>query len=261
MPETETSSQILTSLDEAALLLLRRHGLLRSLISAEVKEALVNPEPLEPDALKIAVRSYCNRNKLITADQLQTHLRRQNWSQADLHWHASLPERIRRTSLQRYRAKAELHYLTRKEQFDQVTYSQLSVPNQFLAQELFLRLNEKETTFAELAAQLRKGGAEKGQGRFGPVPISSVPPVLATPLRSSTPGTLLEPLQWQSSWLLVRLEKFQPTQFDAAMEQRMCSELLQLDVDRIVDEQLAKLQPTMPISSEQTASSAPAAQP
>ena len=261
MPETETSSQILTSLDEAALSLLRRNGLLRTLISAEVKEALVNPEPLEPDALKVAVRSYCNRNNLITADQLQTHLRRQNWSQADLHWHASLPEKIRRTSLERYRGKAELHYLTRKEQFDQVTYSQLTAPNPYLAQELFLRLNEKESTFAELATQLRKGGTEKGHGRFGPIPFSSVPAALTKPLRSCTPGTLLEPLQVQNSWLIVRLEKFQPTQFDAAMEQRMCSELFQQEVDRIVDEKLLSLKTAVPIGSEQSAPSAPAAQP
>ena len=251
MSETETSSQILNSLDEAALALLCRNGMLRNLISAEVKEALLDPEPLSAEVLQTAVVNYRKRNNLISSEQLQTHLRRQHWSQADLHWQAGLAERIRRTSMKRHQSKAELHYLTRKEQFDQVTFSQLTVPNQFLAQELFLRLNEKEATFAELAAQLRKGGTDKGQGRFGPMAIANVPPAIAKPLRSCSPGTLLEPLQVQNNWLIVRLEQFKPTQFDAAMEQRMCIELFQQEVDRMVDERLASLPQAAPISSGQ----------
>ena len=251
MSETETSSQILNSLDEAALALLCRNGMLRNLISAEVKEALLDPEPLSAEVLQTAVVNYRKRNNLISSEQLQTHLRRQHWSQADLHWQAGLAERIRRTSMKRHQSKAELHYLTRKEQFDQVTFSQLTVPNQFLAQELFLRLNEKEATFAELAAQLRKGGTDKGQGRFGPMAIANVPPAIAKPLRSCSPGTLLEPLQVQNNWLIVRLEQFKPTQFDAAMEQRMCIELFQQEVDRMVDEQLSSLQPAAPIGNGQ----------
>ena len=245
------SSQTLERLDEATVGLLRRHGMLRNLLAAEVKEELLDPEPLDKEAVQAAVASYRQRNTLATREQLQTHLRRQNWSQSDLQWHAGLVERVRRTSTKRFQPKAELHYLTRKEQFDQVTYSQLTVPNQFLAQELFLRLNEQEANFSELAAQLRKAGHEKGQGRFGPTAISSVPAALAQPLRSSSPGTLLEPLQVQKNWLVVRLEKFQPTQFDAAMEQRMCLELFQQEVDRIVDERLASLPQSLPISSGQ----------
>ena len=251
MSETETSSQILNCLDETALALLRRHGMLRNLISAEVKEALLDPDPLDAEALQTAVATYRKRNNLIASEQLQAHMRRQHLSQTDLQWQAALAERIRRTSMKRHQPKAELHFLTRKEQFDQVTYSQLTVPNQFLAQELFLRLNENEATFAELATQLRKGGTEKGQGRFGPIAIANIPSAMAKPLRSCSPGTLLEPLQVQNSWLIVRLEKFQPTQFDAAMEQRMCIELFQQEVDRMVDERLASLPQAAPISSEQ----------
>jgi len=242
--ELESSSQILKSLDEPTLSLLRRHGQLRNLISAEVKEELLDPDPLDAEMVKTAVATYRKRNNLITREQLQAHLSRQRWSQFDLQWYAALSERIRRTSIKRHQPKAELHYLTRKEQFDQVTYSQLTVANQFLAQELFIRLNEKEATFAELAAQLRKGGMESGQGRFGPMAIGNISPALAKPLRSCSPGTLLEPLQVQRNWLIVRLEQFQPTQFDTAMEQRMCIELFQQEVDRIVDERLASLQTT-----------------
>ena len=237
----EDSSNTRDALDSDTVELLRRHGVLRSLLASQITEELIETEPLDPEALQAAMRSYRQRNKLLSSDQVQAHCRRNGFSQNDLQRQACLPEWIRRSSMVRFQSKAELHYLTRKEQFDQVTYSQLSVPNQFLAQELFLRLNEGESTFAELAAMLRKGGNQKGQGRFGPVAIANVPKPLAKPLHSCSPGTLLAPIQVQSSWLIVRLEQFQPTQFDAAMEQRMCAELFQQDVDRIVDERMDAL--------------------
>ncbi|MEC8688445.1 MAG: peptidylprolyl isomerase [Cyanobacteriota bacterium] len=241
MAYPETSPQSLNSLVSADVEQLKHHGLLRQLVSAQVTEELLDAEELEPEAMKRAMQGYRKRNNLATAEQLQQHCRRFGYSQEDLQWQAGLQERIRRTGARRFEAKAELHYLTRKEQFDQVTYSQLSAPNQFLAQELFLRINEGEATFGELAAQLRKGGNEKGQGRFGPTPLAKVPAALAKPLRSCSTGTLLEPIQVQSSWLIVRLEQFQPTQFDAAMQQRMCTELFQQEVARIVDERIAAL--------------------
>ena len=237
----EDPSQTLSTLDATTLDQLRRHGVLRALISGLVKQELLHDVELEPEAQRKAMQGYRQRHKLVTAEQLQAHQTSFGYTASDLQWQAGLPERIRRRSVERFQSKAELHYLTRKEQFDQVTYSQLSSPNQFLAQELFLRLNEEEATFAELAAMLRKGGNQKGQGRFGPVAIANVPKPLAKPLHRCSPGTLLAPIQVQSSWLIVRLEQFQPTQFDAAMEQRMCAELFQQDVDRIVDERMDAL--------------------
>ena len=104
-----------------------------------------------------------------------------------------------------------------------------------------MRLNEQEANFGELAAQLRQSGQQQGQGRFGPLALANVPAPLAKPLRSCTPGTLLEPIQVKNNWLIVRLEQFQASQFDQAMEQRMCAELFQLDVDRRVDERISQL--------------------
>lgn len=241
MHETEDSSQILNNLDQSTLFLLHRHGLLRNVISAEVKELLVNDEDLSPEAISAALKSYRLRNNLNTSEQLKKHLDRHNWTYDDLQWYVSLAEKIRRTSWKRFESKAENHYLTRKEQYDQVSYTQLTVGNRYLAQELFLRLKENESTFAELGASLRQGGQERGQGRIGPIPMSSVPAALARPLRSSTAGTLLEPVQVQNSWLIVRLEKFQPTQFDEPMKQQMCTELFQLEVERIVNDRLSSL--------------------
>lgn len=239
VPEEPSTTQDI--LDSSIIDELRRHGLLRTLLMSQVTEELVETEPLKPEELKAVMKGYCNRYNLSTKDLLEAHCKRHGFSKEDLHWHASLQEWIRRTSQKRFEAKAELHYLTRKEQFDQVTYSQLTASNQFLAQELFLRLNEGESNYGELASQLRQSGQTKGQGRFGPIEMSKVPTPLARQLRSKSLGTLLEPVQVQSKWLVVRLEQFQPSQFDAAMNQKMCAELFQLEVEQLVDERLIAL--------------------
>ena len=236
----ENPSQPLDDLSPDVIRLLQHHGVLRTLFRAQATEELLDPDNLEPETLKQAMQDYRRRHGLATAEQLQAHRSSHGYTNADLQWQASLPERIRRTSQRLYQPKAELHYLTCKEQFDQVTYSQLSAPNQFLAQELFLRLNEQEANFGELAAELRQSGHQQGQGRFGPMVLANVPAPLAKPLRSCTPGTLLEPIQVRNNWLIVRLEQFQASQFDQAMEQRMCAELFQQEVDRRVDERISR---------------------
>ena len=72
--------------------------------------------------------------------------------------------------------------------------------------------------------------------------LANVPAPLTKPLRSCTPGTLLEPIQVQNNWLIVRLEQFQASQFDQAMEQQMCADLFQQEVDRRVDERISSFE-------------------
>ena len=117
----EDSSNTRDALDSDTVELLRRHGVLRSLLASQITEELIETEPLDPEALQAAMRSYRQRNKLLSSDQVQAHCRRNGFSQNDLQRQACLPEWIRRSSMERFQSKAELHYLTRKEQFDQVT--------------------------------------------------------------------------------------------------------------------------------------------
>ena len=93
--------------------------------------------------------------------------------------------------------------------------------NQHLAQELFLRLNEEEASFEDLALDLSRGSQRKPQWRVGPIPMARLPKPLTKVLQSVSPGTLLEPIQVQTNWYVVRLEHYQPTEFDAVMNQRM----------------------------------------
>ena len=62
---------------------------------------------------------------------------------------------------------------------------------------------------------------------MGPVPLTQAHPALAERLRTNAPGTLMEPFQIQEWWLVVRLERYLPANFDAAMNNKMCAELFE----------------------------------
>ena len=71
--------------------------------------------------------------------------------------------------------------------------------------------------------------------------MARVPKPLTKVLQGLSSGTLLEPIQVQGNWHVVRLESYQPTEFDESMNQRMCVELFQKNVNEAVNEQIAAL--------------------
>ena len=240
MPEP-TGIQQLGNLGQDMLSLMIRHDQLRPFINSIVTETELEPIALNESELQQAAKTYRQRHNLNSAEDIKTHCQKHGFNQNQFQWQVQLQERILRSSKQKFAHKAELHYLTRKEQFDRVSYSQLVVKDQHLAQELFLRLHEDEAQFADLATELSRNADRKMQWQIGPVPMSRIPEPLSKPLRSNVPGTLLEPIRVQSNWVVVRLEQYQPTEFDENMEQRMCLELFQQHVNRLVDEQMKSI--------------------
>tara|TARA_B100001093_G_C26617112_1_gene922840 strand:+ start:130 stop:891 length:762 start_codon:yes stop_codon:yes gene_type:complete len=233
-----TGIQQLEHLDNDVLGLMIRHDQLRSLVSSIIIETELDPLELSEEERQQATTTYRQRHNLNSTKDIQNHCKRHGFNQSQLQWQIQLQEQIVRNSKNRFANKAELHYLRRKEQFDRVSYTQLIVKNQHLAQELFLRIKEDEADFIDLVTELTRGSDRKPPWQVGPIPMRSVPKPLIKPLQSNSPGTLLEPIRVQANWFVVRLEQYQPTEFDEIMEQRMCMELFQQHVDQLVDEQI-----------------------
>ena len=137
-----------------------------------------------------------------------------------------------RDSLQ---AKLNSHYLDRKSQLDQVSYSLLRVKDQHLANELHLRIKEGEASFEEIASDYSEGPERQQGGRLGPVPLSQPHPMLAKLLQVSTPGQLWPPKQLEDWWIVVRLEELHCTELTDSLKQRLLFEL----GDQHIEEQLS----------------------
>ena len=237
MPEP-TGIQQLENLDQDVLGLMIHHDQLRPFISSIITERELEPQNFSEADLQKASKIYCQRHNLKSKEEIQKHRQRHGFSQKEFLWQVKLQDRIINSSHKRFSHKAEQHYLTRKEQYDRVTYSQIVLSDEHHAQELHLRIKEENASFPDLAREVNRESVRQFQWRIGPIPIARTPKPLAKVLQSVKPGTLLEPIQVQTNWLVARLEQFQPTQFDQAMEQNMCLELFQQHVNHLVDLQI-----------------------
>ncbi len=121
--------------------------------------------------------------------------------------------------------KVESYFLQRKSQLDRAIYSLLRVKDPHLAQELFFRIQDGESTFTELVQQYSGGKEADVGGVVGPHELSIPHPVLAQKLRSLQPGELSPPLQVADWFVIVRLEKFIPAQLDKVTQARSIDEL------------------------------------
>ena len=204
--------------------LLRRHDLYLLLLQREVVADAVAGVTVTTEERRALRRDYLQRYQLADDKAFAKHLKQRGISEADLDWQMELPLRIQRHSMDTYGAKAEQRFLEHKNDLDQVVYSLLRLKNRFLAQELYMRIAETESDFAELASRHAEGPERTTRGVVGPVPLTQAHPVLAEHLRTSAPGTLLEPFQIEEWWLVVRLERYLPSKFDELIGQRMCTD-------------------------------------
>ena len=223
----ETQQPPSLQLPNETVALLRRHNMLLPLLRHNFTDNCVSGIGISDEERARLLQSYCQRHKLEGDDALASNIQKRGLTQADLIWQLELPIRKARFALERFGAKAEQRFLERKNNLDQVVYSLLRLEDGFLAQELYLQIAEGESNFADLAAQHSEGSEKATRGVVGPVALDRAHPVLVDKLRSSSVGSLLEPFKIQQWWLVVRLEQYQPAQFDQAMAQQMSNELFE----------------------------------
>ena len=108
---------------------------------------------------------------------------------------------------------------------DQVVYSLLRVRDASLARELWIRLEEGETTFAEAASQYSQGPEAARKGVMGPLAIGTLQPKeIRDRLRALAPGELTPPWTIGEWHIIIRLEQLTPARFDEATRQTLLDE-------------------------------------
>ena len=83
-------------------------------------------------------------------------------------------------------------FLKRKTFLDGFTYSLIRVKTRNKAVfEIFLRLQEEESTFQDLASSFSEGVEQVLNGLIGPMELGQINPAIANKLLNSSPGQLL----------------------------------------------------------------------
>ena len=87
-----------------------------------------------------------------------------------------------------------------------------------MIQELWLRIEEGEATFADLASRYGHPPESRSRGIIGPIAVGSIsPPHFASMLRSLRPGEVHPPLKAGKWSVLLRLEELRPARLDDDM--------------------------------------------
>jgi len=217
----------LSALGANTLDLLRRSDLLQSLVRRQlIEQATTGLNPPE-ELIKKALVNHCQQEQLKDESALKNWLEERCLSKDELLHQLSLPLKLSKLALDSFDVQAEARFLQRKESLDQVTYSLLRVQDSGIAHELYLQLEAGEADFESLASDHSEGPEKRSSGRIGPGSLMRAHPQLRHRLRTATPGVVLEPLLIEKWWVVARLEERHEASFDAAMNGRMTTELLQ----------------------------------
>ncbi len=214
-----------SELDIRALLeRLERYQLLPRLVQEVVIEQAIASVDCDPEA---AYKTFCQQRKLLTEQQQQAWQAQNKLTQEQMYMKALREAKIAKFKEDTWGNQTESYFLERKVKLDRVLYSLIRTKDPSLAQELYFRLHDDGESFSDLARHYSEGQEAQTGGLIGPVALSVPHPMIARMLSVSQPGQLWSPTPIGEWYVITRLEKFVPAQFDEPMRQRLMDELFQ----------------------------------
>ena len=202
------------------------------LLRRQQEEEILKLVPICPDWLDKQRVNFLGDNSLDSV------LQSNNWSPDDLDVFLSLPEALRLFAEYQFSPGLEELFLSADGGHDQVIYSLLRVRDPGLAQELWIRLEEGESSFSELASRFGEGPESSKKGLLGPLPIGSIEPAqLRTIIRSLSVSKVSPPIQLGEWIILVRLEQLTQARFD----DKMRSFLIRQELNKFLDQRVENL--------------------
>ena len=122
-----------------------------------------------------------------------------------------------------------------------MVYSLIRLRDGFKAREYFLRIQENEMNFSEVATKFSEGDERFTKGIVGPVAVGSAHPKLANVLKASQPGELKQPFKIDNLFIIVKLESMQEATLDDEMRVTLCREILEEWIDEETRRNLASI--------------------
>ena len=225
--------------------LIHRNRMLQPLIKAELVQKTLEEVYIEPKIKDNDIQSLIKSLGLIDDEKKEKWLKDNK-----LDWESFVNIALRNSRIKEYcnlnfSQKLESHFLERKSELDIVIYSLIRTLDPYLAQELYLRVNNNEEDFGSLATKYSEGIEKKTRGIIGPIPIQKSHPKLANFLKNNSPGKISPPIQIENYHLVVRLESYDPVKLDNLMREKMSAELFDIwaenEATKLLDELLEKM--------------------
>ena len=203
---------------------LQQHQLLPRLVQEVVIDQAIDSIECDPEE---AYKTFCTQRNLLTVEQQQAWQTQNRLTQAQMYMRALREAKITKFKQDTWGNQTESYFLERKLNLDRVLYSLIRTKDSSLAQELYFRLNDDGDSFTDLARRYSEGQEAQTGGLIGPVELSVPHPMIGRMLSVSQPGQLWAPTPIGEWYVITRLDKFVPAQFDESMRQRLLDELFQ----------------------------------
>ena len=210
------------------LALLRQYQLIPQLVRGLVIDRAIAPFSCTAAERELGLDEFYRQHQLDAPGAIETWLQLNHLQPDELEVVALRSIRIAKFQRHTWGSQLESYFLQRKSSLDRVVYSLIRTHDRGLAQELYYRLQDNPGAFVELAQQFSEGAESQTGGRIGPVPLSQPHPAIGQLLIVSRAGQIWSPRRIDEWLAIVRLERLEPVRFDAAVEQYLLDELLEI---------------------------------
>lgn len=207
--------------------LLAKFQLLPQLAREIIVEKAIANIVCTPEEAELALKQFCDRHQLSTQEQLKSWLDLQGLPPEQLDYVVQKDLKLEKFKQATWGDKLEAHFFKCKGQLDRIVYSLLRTQEAGIAQELYFRIQEGESQFADIARQFSQGTEAQTGGLIGPVELSSPHPQISGFLANSQPGQLSPPMQIGEWWVIIRLEQYLSAKLDEPTRQRLLNDLFQ----------------------------------
>ncbi len=196
---------------------LDRFNLLPNFVRALIENKITSHiEPNSDDQVEYQLK-FLSRNNLKNKHQLSSWLHKNGLDDKRLSLLIYDNLKLEMFKDEKFNNLVESEFLNKKNSLDKVMYSIIRVKSKLEAEEIYLKLEEQEESFSDLAAKYSEGIEKNFNGIIGPLEIGVINPELSERLKISKKGQLWPPFNSQNWWVIMRLERFLPAKLDDNM--------------------------------------------
>ena len=233
----------LECLNKETILLLKKHNSLNNLIKSILVEEAINSVNLSQAELDNIIEQVKAANGIEKEVTLEEWLEEKKVTKENFFKEIIRPHQYNKFCIDKFQNKTEARFLAVKDSLDIVVYSLIRVKDLHLAKELFQRIIEGESEFADISAKYSEGPEKLTRGIVGPVALDKAMEPLKEVLKSSKPGELRQPIYLKKWYLLVRLESINHAKLDKNMISQLSKDLfnewinskVQIQIEKLVD--------------------------
>ena len=231
----------LTVLNYESIKLLEDNELLSILVKKEFIKETIKSTALQANEIDGIKEQFCKDGKLDSDEKYNQFLGKMNLTEEEFINKVTFPTKLSKYCVENFQDRAHAHFLERKNELDQVTYSLIRVKDVFEARELYFRIKGGESDFGDVAKNFSQGPEKDSRGVIGPIPLTQGNEKVVNLLKSLSPGEMKEPINVGSWWLIIRLECLLEATLDREMQATLSRELFDKWVNEEVEGIIKKL--------------------